>query len=243
MILWAALTLTSSAAFAQNDANRDRLDNIEKMDVQAKRHRYHDTDFRKAGAEMYPEVGAGVHFVSSNDFRSRALGSGQVYVHILDAYVRPVSWMSLHVGGGIGVDRFMTRTSAFLLDDNGNILVRDLVDTEKNAKKFRSSISEGTIMLPASLRFHAGYATIRLGAEALYAFGPNVRYDHYTEDLRQLTDNKGARITPWSYDFVASLTFSGLGLYVKYQPASARRFPEPGPAFSTWTVGLCLITF
>ena len=243
MILWAALTLIPSAAFAQTDANRDRLDSIEKMDVQAKRHRYHDPEFKKAGLELYPEIGLGTHFVTSDDFRSQPFGSGQVYWQLLDAYVRPVSWMSLHVGGGIGMDRFQTRTSVFSLDGEGNILVSGLNETEKNAKKFRSSITEGTLQFPASLRFHAGYATIRLGAEALYAFGPKVRYDYSTEDIRQLTEKKGARITPWSYDFLASLTFSGLGLYVKYQPASFRRFPEPGPTFSTWTVGLCLMTF
>ena len=53
-----------------------------------------------------------------------------------------------------------------------------------------------------------------------------------------VTDTKYAAIVPWSYDFFASVSYDGLGLFVKYQPASARQFPEPGPTLSCWTIGL-----
>lgn len=237
IILWAALTLTASAAFAQNSDNRDRLSDIEQMEVRAKKHRSRPTEFRKAGVNVLSEIGIGRHWVVSDDFRSQGWGSGQVYLQVLDAYVRPVSWMSLHVGGGIAADRFQTYTSAFSLDGSGNILVCKLSDNELNAKKFRSSITEGTVLVPATLQFHAGHLTLRLGAEAKYAFSPRVRNDYHTDDGRQLIEKNGARITPWSYDFLASISFAGEGIYVKYQPASFRRFPEPGPAFSTWTLG------
>ena len=238
ILLWAALTLAASTAFAQNEANRDRLSEIEKMDVQAKRHRYHDPDFKKAGVSLFPELGVGAHLVKSDDFRSQGIGSGEVYIHVLDAYVRPVSWMSFHVAGGLASERFQTRTSSFSLDGDGNILVRGLDETEQNAKKFRSSITEGAVLIPATLQFHAGYATFRVGAEAIYAFGPKVRNDISTADYRQLTEKARARITPWSYDFLASFSFGDMGIYVKYQPASARRFPVPGPTLSCWTIGI-----
>jgi hypothetical protein len=237
ILLWAALTLTASAAFAQNPDNRDRLSEIEQMAVQAKKHRSQPSEFKKAGIELFPEIGVGTHLVQSDVFRSQGIGSGQVYVHVLDAYVRPVSWMSLHVAGGLAADRFQTRTSVFWLDGAGNIRTRKLDDYETDALKFRSSVSEASVLIPATLQFHAGYATIRLGAEAIYGFRPRVRYDLTTETDRQWTEEKGVRITPWSYDFLASFSFAGQGVFVKYQPAMARRFPEPGPTLSCWTVG------
>ena len=237
ILLWAALTLTASAAFAQNPANRDRLSEIEQMAVRAKKHRSQPSEFKKAGVALFPEIGVGAHLVRSDDFRSQGIGSGQVYVHVLDAYVRPVSWMSLHVAGGLAADRFQTRTSVFWLDGNGNIRTRKLDEWEANALKFRSSITEASVLIPATLQFHAGPATFRLGAEALYGFRPRVRYDITTETDRQWTEEKGVRITPWSYDFLLSVSFAGQGYFVKYQPASSRRFPEPAPTLSCWTIG------
>lgn len=237
ILLWAALTLTASVSFAQNTANRDRLSEIEQMAVQARKHRSQPSEFKRAGVELFSEIGAGVHLVRSEDFRSQGIGSGQVYLHVLDAYVRPVSWMSLHVAGGIAADRFQTRTSVFSLDADGNIRTSELNDVLKSASKYRSSITEGTVLIPATLQFHAGYATFKLGAEALWAFCPRVRDDYQTEDYRQLEERKNARIQPWSYDFLASVSFAGQGVFVKYQPSFARRFPEPGPTLSCWTLG------
>lgn len=240
IMIWAALTLVASTAAAQNDANRDRLSEIEKMTVREKKHKPHPTEFRKAGLNVLSEIGWGARLVDSDDFRSEGVGSRQWYLHILDAYVRPVSWMSFHVAGGIASDRFQTRSSAFSLDGDGNILVNDLDEAGKNARKFRSSISETTVLIPATLQFHAGHATLRFGAEALYSFKPKVRNLLVTEDATRSTEVKGARITPWSYDFLASCSFGGLGVFVKYQPASSRRFPVPGPTLSCWTVGVHL---
>lgn len=237
ILLWAALTLSASASFAQNTANRDRLSEIEQMAVRARKHRSQPSEFKKAGVELFPEIGAGVHLVRSDDFRSQGIGSGQVYLHVLDAYVRPVSWMSLHVAGGVGIDRFQTRTSVFALDTDNNIRTSELNDELKSTSKFRSSITEGTVLIPATIQFHAGYATFRLGAEALWAFCPRVRIEEQTEDYRHIIERKNARIQPWSYDFLASVSFAGQGVFVKYQPASARRFPDPGPTLSCWTVG------
>ena len=82
-----------------------------------------------------------------------------------------------------------------------------------------------------------------LGAEAQYSFAPRVRLDITRKDFREFTESKGARIRAFGYDFLAAVSFGHFGVYGKFQPASARRFPDPGPAFSTWTVGVCLTTF
>ena len=243
IILWTALTLVASAAFAQNEANRNRLSEIEKMEVTAKKG---GPKFDRFGIRLLPEIGYG-------DFRSQGLDSGQAYLQALDVFYRPFVWGSVHIGAGIGMDWFTTRDVIFVQDDERNIMVAPLVkldelgepDEKENDKdsKYRSSVREWTVMVPATLQFHFGKATVKLGAEALYSFSPKVRLDITRKDFREFTESKGARIQHFNYDFLAAVSWGHFGVFGKFQPASARRFPEPGITLSTWTVGLCLTTF
>ena len=250
IILWTALTLVAAAAFAQNEANRNRLSEIEKMEVTAKKG---GPKFDRFGIRLLPEIGYGAHLVKSEDFRSQGLDSGQAYLQALDVFYRPFVWGSVHIGAGIGMDWFTTRDLIFVQDDERNIMVAPLVkldelgepDGKENDKdsKYRSSVREWTVMVPATLQFHFGKATVKLGAEALYSFSPKVRLDITRKDFREFTESKGARIQHFNYDFLAAVSWGHFGVFGKFQPASARRFPEPGPTLSTWTVGLCLTTF
>lgn len=250
IILWTALTLVASVAFAQNEANRNRLSEIEKMEVTAKKG---GPKFDRFGIRLLPEIGYGAHLVKSEDFRSQGLDSGQAYLQALDVFYRPFVWGSVHIGAGIGMDWFTTRDLIFVQDDERNIMVAPLVkldelgepDGKENDKdsKYRSSVREWTVMVPATLQFHFGKATVKLGAEALYSFSPKVRLDITRKDFREFTESKGARIQHFNYDFLAAVSWGHFGVFGKFQPASARRFPEPGPTLSTWTVGLCLTTF
>ena len=241
-MIWAALMLVASAAFAQNEANRNRLSDIEKMEVKVKKGS--SVKFDRFGIRLLPEIGYGAHLVRSEDFRSQGLDSGQAYLQALDVFYRPFSWGSVHVGAAIGMDWFTIRDMLFVQDDDHNIMVAPLDEIDRDKKsKYRSSVTEWTVMVPATLQFHFGKATLRLGAEALYSFAPKVRLDISKKDFREFTESKGARIQPFSYDFLAAFSYGHFGVFGKFQPASARRFPDPGPTMSTWTVGVCLTTF
>ena len=241
IILWAALTLVASAAFAQNEANRKRLSEIEKMEVTAKKG---GPKFDRFGIRLLPEIGYGAHLVRSEDFRSQGLDSGQAYLQALDVFYRPFVWGSVHIGAGIGMDWFKIRDLLFVQDDEHNVMVAPFPEEVKDKdSKYRSSVTKWTVTVPATLQFHFGKATLRLGAEAQYSFAPRVRLDITREDFREFTESKGARIRPFGYDFLAAVSFGHFGVYGKFQPVSARRFPQPGPTLSTWTVGICLTTF
>lgn len=241
IILWAALTLVASAASAQTQANRDRLSEIERMEVKAKKG---GVKFDRFGFRLLPEIGYGAHLVRSEDFRSTGLDSGQAYLQALDVFYRPFVWGSIHVGAAAGLDWLQIRDLLFVQDDERNITVAPLEDEdrEKDAK-YRSSVTKWMVTVPVTLQFHFGRATVRLGAEAQYAFAPRVRLNITKQDFREFTESKGGRIQPFGYDFLAAVSYGHFGIFGKFQPASARRFPEPGPTMSTWTVGVCLTTF
>ena len=253
IILWAALTLAASAAFAQTEANRNRLAEIEKMEVKARKG---GPKFDRFGIRLVPEIGYGAHLVKPEDFRSQGMDSGQAYLQALDVFYRPFVWGSVHVGAAIGMDWFKIRDMLFIQDDDHNVMVAPLVKLdeldepgEQDGKekdkdsKYRSSVREWTVMVPATLQFHFGSVNVRLGAEALYSFSPKVRLDITKKDFREFTESKGAKIRNFGYDFLAAVSFGHFGVFGKFQPASCRRFPEPGPTLSTWTVGVCLTTF
>ena len=236
LILFVGLSMAASGAFAQEKTARDRLAEIEQMTVKPDKNHKTAEEFQKVGINIFPEVGIGTSIVSSDDFKSK--GSGLYYAHLLEAYVRPVSWASLHVGGGIGWRRYQSAESVFSLDKDNHIQISPMGETELASGKSRSSIWGPTVLIPATLQFHFGDASFRLGAEALYSFRTRVRTDFRDEKTRRLTDTNGAVTIPWSYDFFASLSYDGFGIFAKYQPATARQFPAPGPTLSTWTIGI-----
>ena len=236
LILFVGLSMAASGAFAQENTARDRLAEIEQMTVKPSRHHKQAEEFQKAGINIYPEIGIGTTIVSSNDFKSR--GSGLVYAHLLEAYVRPVSWASLHVGGGFGWRRYQSKENVFSLNTDNSITIGAMPEEWAASSKSRSSIWGPTVLLPATLQFHFGDASLRLGAEALYSFRTRVRTDVRDERTHRVTDSNYAATVPWSYDFFASVSYDGLGVFVKYQPATARQFPAPGPTLSTWTIGI-----
>ena len=236
LILFVGLSMAVSGAFAQEKPARDRLAEIEQLTVKPSRHHKPAGEFKKIGVHLIPDIGYGATFVTSDDFKSK--GSKVVYAHLLEGYVRPVSWFSLNVGGGIGWNRYQSAQSVFSLNEANQIQIRPMSEEELATGKSRSSIDEPMVLIPATLQFHFGEASIRLGAEAIHAFRTKVRTDFREGDVRRITITPGAVTVPWSYDFFASVSLEGLGVFVKYQPATFRQFPEPGPTLSSWTLGL-----
>ena len=236
LILFVGLSMAASGAFAQEKTARDRLAEIEQLTVHPSRHHKPAGEFDKIGFNVIPDIGYGATFVTSDDFKSK--GSKVVYAHLLEGYVRPVSWLSLHVGGGIGWNRYQSAQSVFSLDDAKNIQIRPMSEEELATGKSRSSIDGPMILIPATLQFHFGDASLRLGAEAIHTYRTKARTDFHEGDVRRITITPGAVTVPWSYDFFASVSYDGLGVFVKYQPAAIRQFPEPGPTLSSWTLGI-----
>lgn len=236
LILFVGLSMAASGAFAQEKTARDRLAEIEQMTVKPAKHHKPAGEFRKVGINLVPEIGIGTSIVSSDDFKSR--GSGLVYTHLLEAYVRPVSWASLHVGGGIGWRRYQSKENVFSLNADDSITIGAMPQEWAASGKSRSSIWGPTVLIPATLQFHFGDASLHLGLEALYSFRTRVRTNFHDERTHCVTDTKYAAIVPWSYDFFASVSYDGLGVFVKYQPATARQFPASGPTLSSWTIGI-----
>ena len=139
IILLAALTLGASTAFAQNEANRNRLSEIEKMEVKAEKG---GPKFDRFGIRLVPEIGYGAHLVKSEEFRSQGLDSGQAYLQALDVFYRPFAWGSVHIGATAGLDWIKIRDLLFVQDDEHNVAVAPFPEEElEKDAKYRSSVT------------------------------------------------------------------------------------------------------
>lgn len=238
LILFASLTLAAYGAFAQEQTTRDRLAEIENLTVKPSRHHQTNQEFKKVGLHVLPEIGMGTRAVSQQVYKPAKNESVLYYAHILEGYVRPASWASFHVGAGIGWGKYQSKESVFGLNDKNVLKITPMPEEWVNTRNSRSSLREWMVLLPATLQFHLGDYSLRCGAEALYSFLPKVRLDLRDEEgNRYMTEKDGGISQRWNYDFFASFSLDGLGVFVKYQPKAFRHLPEPESVYPCWTFG------
>ena len=59
-------------------------------------------------------------------------------------------------------------------------------------------------------------------------------------EKRYMTEKDGGIAQRWNYDFFASFSLEGLGLFVKYQPKAFRILSETESIYPCWTFGFLL---
>ena len=241
LILFAGLTLAASGAFAQEKPARDRLAEIENLNVKPTKHHQTNQEFKKVGLNVLPEIGMGIRAASQQVYKPTKGESTLYYAHLLEAYVRPVSWASFNVGAGLGWGKYQSKESVFGLNDKNELKITPMPEEWVNTRNSRSSLREWMVLLPATLQFHLGDYSLRCGAEALYSFQPKVRLDLRDEEgNRYMTEKDGGIAQRWNYDFFASFSLEGLGLFVKYQPKAFRILSETESIYPCWTFGFLL---
>ena len=188
LILFAGLTLAASGAFAQEKPARDRLAEIENLTVKPTKHHQTNQEFKKVGLNVLPEIGMGIRAASQQVYKPTKGESTLYYAHLLEAYVRPVSWASFNVGAGLGWGKYQSKESVFGLNDKNELKITPMPEEWVNTRNSRSSLREWMVLLPATLQFHLGDYSLRCGAEALYSFQPKVRLDLRDEEGKTLYD-------------------------------------------------------
>ncbi len=237
LCLLAVLALGTVPAFAQENTTRERLSEIEEMAVSEKEG-CTPREIPLFTLEGASEWGIGIHSLTSEMLPSDGK-DWHFYLMLLDARIQPASWISLHVGAGLSWDYYRSRKSVFYLDEGKNVQVRDMTDAENEFGRKFSLLRETSVILPATLQFHAGDFSIRFGAEAIYGLGAMTRYK-FKKPGEQKDRTRGGRVYPWNYDFQAAVSYNQIGVFVKYLPTGRQLFREPGPQIDTrWTVGLC----
>ena len=182
-------------------------------------------------------IGFGYNLLKSSDFTCS--GSGEFFVNILNLKIFPVSGFGIELGVDYKTMDFNTKEEAFFLDNDKQIQVGKISDVVSgNPEKFRSRFRSNTFSAPVMLKFEAGTTSIGLGVEGNMNLTGRVKNKYFENDKKVKDIKKGAQFTKYNYNFLATLSFDGTGVYFRYYPKSVQLLPEGSVNIGFMSVGV-----
>ena len=175
--------------------------------------------------EFGTHMGWGYNIVKTNDFKPS--GSGEFFVNILNLKIFPVNGFGIEVGVDYKTMDFDSKEDAFYLDGDKKIQVKSAKEAyPAGITKFRSLFRSNTFSAPVMLKFEAGTTSIGLGVEGNMNLTGRVKNKYFDGDQKIKDIKKGAQFTKYNYNFLATLSFDGTGVYFRYYPKSVSILPE-----------------
>ena len=226
---------------ADTTSTRDRLDAIEDLAGEVKekkaKSKAHDKLFDFSNARF----GFGDVLVDGVDwFNAKKNRSFDIWFTAIEMDVNATEWFSFDLGLNLKWNRLRAGDGKYLYlntDKAVNCIDASLVkDPSIEYKKFISQVNVFSLAVPAALDFHFGKFGARLGADFVFPVSNSLRtrekYDNETHRSRY----NGADLAKWYYDFFGELSYSDIGIYVRYSPVEL----IPGTGMSTTEIGLVL---
>lgn len=216
------MALFSFRAFAQEEDNR--------LELAA-------TESGVFELDAISHMGFGYNLLKSDDFASS--GSGEFFVNILNMRIFPVNGFGVELGIDYKTMDFNSKEDAFYLDGDKKIQVKPVGEAyPAGITKFRSRFRSNTFSAPVMLKFEAGTTSIGLGVEGNMNLTGRVK-NKYFEDGKKIKDiKKGAQFTKYNYNFLATLSFDGTGIYFRYYPKSVQILPAGSMNVGFMSIGV-----
>ncbi len=244
-IISALLLGIGISAAAQTQEKRDLLDKIEDLEIgPGKVLRHDDKDFKVIDFSLIDNFGYGLTKVDAQSFSSKFGRSWEFFINIVNLSINPTKWLSLSAGGDIKIDNFKpAKDEWFTLDNDNYPLVGKIIQPEKyDLKHSKSRLLVCSLSVPVTLGFNFGECNIRGGAEF---FWPLQGKRSFVE-TKMLTDEGWIENHQWkvrsekfSWDYMAAISWDGLGLYFKYYPKPL--IPASvSSTFNYWTAGIVI---
>ena len=231
----AAVLLAGSAAYAQTPA-ADRLKEIEELPIKARKHKTRSFGKDLFEAEILANAGYGIHHVEGA-FENSFGPSREIFLNILEIRFNPCRFVSLKAGADVKWDHFTARTNrSFALDGSGNVVINPTGGFDR----YESTLCLTAMSVPAALGLHFGELSMYGGAELIRNINGCTHILESTKagDLTTSSRLDGGAARKFVYDFMAAVSYNGLGLYFKYYPGNI--LPDGGPEWKYWTAGLVL---
>ena len=193
----------------------------------------------KFSFDIIGHFGAGYHFVKTDDFQP--YGSSEFFMNIVKFGVYPVNHLGLELGADLQFNTFPSQETAFAQVDGlikpvpfSTLGFGDSFDSK------RGSFSVFGFGVPVLVK--GIFDGFQVGVGGVASF--NVSGDTYAtlrKDKRELSYHEsGAKVNPFSYGLMATLSYDGFCVYFKYYPKSTRILPEGSIDMSYSTLGIAL---
>ena len=189
--------------------------------------------------DMFSHAGFGYNAVKSADYKPGF--AGEVFLNVLKVGLYPAECLGLELGVDMEFNTFSSKESAFALVDN-KIHAVDFaaLDLGNNFDRKRSDFGVFGLGAPVLVKGIFGKVKLGAGAEAFWNITGSTSA-FLRQGNREVTyTERKAKVNPFSYAVVGTLSYNDFGLYVKYYPKSSRLLPEGSVDLSYVTVGFAL---
>ena len=209
-----------------------------------------DKGYQVFNFEITADFGWGYHILMDDGSQdpfltSTSFGrSKEIFFNLGQIELRPVKPVSLTVGIDLNWDNYRLKKGEYLWvpGTNQDVTIGNASDYSYTVKK--SILRSFGFDAPVMLRFHLGDVCIAGGVVGEYNLPGRTKFVGRDASGKKVKNPDELRTTdiqsnPLTYSFRASVSYSGLGLYAKYSPAS-QFVAGHGPQFSYTTVGILL---
>lgn len=189
--------------------------------------------------DLFSHIGYGFHFVKSNSFNPNS--GGELFVNVLKFGVYPAQWLGMELGVDMAFNNFNSKREAFYLDNARKIQVKDFSEIEAGTlDKHRGGFNVFSLNAPLLVKGIIGDVQVGVGAVASWNAAADTYYYFRKDNRRTEVSETKAEVNPFTYGFIATVSYDGLGLFFKYYPKSSRLLPEGGVDLSYMTLGISI---
>lgn len=187
---------------------------------------------------LLSHIGYGWHFTKSPDFTPNSAGNGEFFFNVLEFELRPWDFMGMNLGVDMEFNHFHSDSHAFQQNSENFIKAVPFTDLVENATKQKSGIFNFGLNFPLVIKGYFSRLSLGLGAElSLYLTGDN-HYSFVTGNKKTAITETSPQFKTLGYGLIASVSYSGLGLYFKYYPSRPNILPSESISLSYWTMGI-----
>ena len=199
----------------------------------------HTSDNGKFAFDILDHIGVGYNFVKTDDYKPS--GASDVFLNIAKIGLYPTKNLGLEVGADLQFNSFYSKETAFAQVDK---VIKPVAFSELGLgdyfDKKRGGFSVFGLGAPVLVKGIFGKFEIGVGGVASW----NISADNdarLRKDNRQLVySESSAKANPFSYCFLATVSYDEIGVYFKYNPKSSRLLPDGSIDMSFMTIGVAM---
>ena len=223
LVMLALAALVAFPVFAQEDEEDTRV---------------YTSPNGKVFVDIIGHLGYGYHFVNSNDFTPA--WSGEFFMNILQLGLRPADVFGIDLDIDFLWNNFDSKDKAFV-QENQIVKTADYdYYTHGAAENKHSGLDVFSLNAPLVLKGIFGDFQLGAGAFATWNISGETFCRYRQNNVRAQYEEVKAKVNPFTYGFIASVSYKEFGLYFRYNPKSSRLLPEGSVDLGYSTLGIVL---
>ena len=191
----------------------------------------------KAYIDLFSHMGYGYHFVNSNDFKPS--WSGELFANLVKFGLRPAEVLGIDLSIDIAWNHFNSKTNSFYQSSQ---LIKAAPDFSHyvtgTIDRKQSGFSVYSLTAPLVVKGIFDKFAIGAGAFASWNIAGQTFCSYRQENVHADIYEDKAKVNPFTYGFLATISYDSFGVFFKYYPKSAKLLPEGSVDLSYMTLGL-----